>query len=49
MAKTRIVRYTEDEFVSLLENIVKRVKKEEINESRTRRTKPSTKRPTRRR
>ena len=41
MAKTRIVRYTEEEFVTLLENIVKRVKKEEaLNESR----KPVTKR-----
>ena len=38
MAKTRIVRYTEEEFVTLLENIVKRVKKEEaLNESRERR------------
>ena len=38
MAKKRIVRYTEEEFVTLLENIVKRVKKEEaINESRKRR------------
>ena len=38
--KTRIVRYSEEEFVTLLENIVKRVKKEEtLNESpRPRRT-----------
>jgi len=35
--KTKVLRYTEDEFVTLLENIVKRVKKEEsINESRKR-------------
>lgn len=40
MAKTRIVRYTEEEFVTLLENIVKRVKKEEaLNESRQRTSK----------
>ena len=32
--KTKVLRYTEDEFVTLLENIVKRVKKEELNESR---------------
>lgn len=39
MAKTRIVRYSEEEFVTLLENIVKRVKKEEaLNESHQRRT-----------
>jgi hypothetical protein len=38
--KTKVLRYTEDEFVTLLENIVKRVKKEEaLNES----TKPVTK------
>lgn len=36
MAK-KVVRYTESEFINLLENIVKRVKKEEIiNESRKR-------------
>jgi hypothetical protein len=47
MAKTRVVRYTEEEFVTLLENIVKRVKKEEaLNESRERRQRPS--RPRRR-
>jgi len=38
--KTKVLRYTEDEFVNLLENIVKRVKKEKkaeaINESRKR-------------
>jgi|TARA_R110000803_G_scaffold13218_3_gene37300 hypothetical protein len=34
MAK-KVVRYTEEQFVSLLENIVKRVKKEEtIKESK---------------
>jgi hypothetical protein len=36
--KTKVLRYTEDEFVTLLENIVKRVKKEEeveaINEAK---------------
>jgi hypothetical protein len=38
--KTKVLRYTEDEFVTLLENIVKRVKKEEaLNESK----KPATK------
>jgi len=37
MAK-KVLRYTEDEFVTLLENIVKRVKKEErLEESRKRR------------
>lgn len=36
MAK-KVVRYTEEEFVTLLENIVKRVKKEQMNESRQRR------------
>jgi hypothetical protein len=37
MAK-KVLRYTEEEFVTLLENIVKRVKREElINESRKRR------------
>ena len=37
--KTKVLRYTEEEFVTLLENIVKRVKKEEaLNESRQRRT-----------
>lgn len=36
MAK-KVLKYTEEEFVTLLENIVKRVKKEErINESRKR-------------
>tara|TARA_Y100000389_G_C17466234_1_gene525894 strand:+ start:2522 stop:2665 length:144 start_codon:yes stop_codon:yes gene_type:complete len=36
MAK-KVVRYTEEEFVALLENIVKRVQKEErLNESKTR-------------
>ena len=41
MSKTRIVRYTEEEFVTLLENIVNRVKKEEaLNESRQKRTAP---------
>ena len=44
--KTKVLRYTEEEFVTLLENIVKRVKKEEaLNESRQRRT---TKRPSNR-
>ena len=39
--KTKVLRYTEEEFVTLLENIVKRVKKEEaLNES----IKPTTKR-----
>jgi hypothetical protein len=38
--KTKVLRYTENEFVTLLENIVKRVKKEELTESR----KPTTKR-----
>jgi hypothetical protein len=39
MAK-RVLRYTEEEFVTLLENIVKKVKAEEqrINESRKRET-----------
>jgi len=37
MAKKKVLKYTEDEFVTLLENIVKRVKKEEkINESKNR-------------
>jgi hypothetical protein len=37
MAK-KVLRYTEEEFITLLENIVKRVKKEEaLNESRKRR------------
>ena len=41
MAKTRIVRYTEEQFVTLLENIVNRVKKEEaLNESNKKRTIP---------
>ena len=36
MAK-KVVRYTEEEFVALLENIVKRVQKEErLSESKTR-------------
>ena len=36
MAK-KVLKYTEEEFVTLLENIVKRVKKEErLNESRKR-------------
>jgi hypothetical protein len=31
----KVLRYTEDEFITLLENIVKRVKKEEtLNESK---------------
>jgi hypothetical protein len=38
MAKTKILRYNEEEFISLLENIVKRVKKEELNESMKNRT-----------
>jgi hypothetical protein len=38
MAK-KVLRYTEEEFITLLENIVKRVKKEEaINEARKMRT-----------
>lgn len=38
MAK-KVLRYTEEEFVTLLENIVKRVKKEEaLNESMKRRS-----------
>jgi len=37
MAK-KVLKYTEEEFVTLLENIVKRVKKEEsLNESRRQR------------
>lgn len=41
MAK-RTIRYTEDEFVTLLENIVKRVKKEQrLEESRKRADKRS--------
>lgn len=32
--KKKVLRYTEEEFITLLENIVKRVKKEQINESR---------------
>lgn len=32
--KKKVLRYTEEEFVTLLENIVKRVKKEQIVESR---------------
>ena len=36
MAK-KVLRYTEEEFITLLENIVKKVKQEErINESRNR-------------
>jgi hypothetical protein len=47
--KTRVVRYTEEEFVTLLENIVNRVKREEaINESRERRQRPSKRNPRRR-
>jgi hypothetical protein len=39
MAK-KVLKYTEEEFIQLLENIVKRVKKEEsLNESRQNRTK----------
>lgn len=35
MAKKKVLQYTEDEFVTLLENIVNRVKKEQrIEESR---------------
>lgn len=34
MAK-RVLRYTEEEFITLLENIVKKVKAEKLNESRT--------------
>lgn len=34
MAKKKVLRYTEEEFITLLENIVKRVKKEQINEAR---------------
>ena len=38
MTKKRVVRYTEEEFVTLLENIVNRVKKEEaLNESKQKR------------
>lgn len=37
MAK-KVLRYTEEEFVTLLENIIKRVKKEEaLNEARKKR------------
>ena len=36
--KTKVIRYSEEEFITLLENIVKRVKKEELNESRQRKT-----------
>jgi hypothetical protein len=34
MAKKKVLRYTEEEFITLLENIVKRVKKEQITEAR---------------
>jgi len=34
MAKKKVLRYTEEEFITLLENIVNRVKKEQINEAR---------------
>lgn len=38
MGKKKVIRYTEEEFVTLLENIVKRVKREErLNENRRRR------------
>ena len=41
--KTKVLRYTEEEFVTLLENIVKRVKKEEaLNESKKQSTRPAT-------
>lgn len=40
MAKKKVLQYTEDEFVTLLENIVKRVKKEQrLEESRKERKK----------
>ena len=40
MAKKKVLQYTEDEFVTLLENIVNRVKKEQrIEESRKSRRK----------
>jgi hypothetical protein len=32
--KKKVLRYTEEEFITLLENIVNRVKKEQINESK---------------
>ncbi len=35
MAKTKVVRYTESQFIELLEGIVKKVKREEkLNESK---------------
>jgi hypothetical protein len=40
MAK-RVLRYTEEEFVTLLENIVKRVKKEQMIEESRRDRRPS--------
>ena len=49
MAK-KVVRYTEEEFVTLLENIVNRVKKEQaINESKKRRDIKENRRQPRRR
>ena len=49
MSKKRVVRYTEEEFVTLLENIVNRVKREEaINESREKRPSKIKKGPRRR-
>lgn len=60
-AKKKVLRYTEEEFITLLENIVKRVKKEQIAESRKKNArkkqisenvknlKRTTKRPTNRR
>jgi hypothetical protein len=49
MAK-KVVRYTEEQFVTLLENIVNRVKREQsINESRERRTIKENRRQPRRR
>lgn len=32
--KKKVLRYTEEEFITLLENIVNRVKKEQITEAR---------------
>ena len=49
MAK-KVLKYSEEEFVTLLENIVKRVKKEErLTESRKERATNNSRRPLRRR
>ncbi len=36
MAKKKVLRYTEEEFITLLENIVNRVKKEQLAEQKKR-------------